>query len=125
MVGFDEIDLVMEILNERTVVAYEVRHYVPVALQDVQLIVHAKLEGLIDDLKSELEPSFLEMTGTGPHASGCACCIFLLSPSTYRNREVDNLSIKDAQQRMAKNFRESAARPLFSGTAVSSTNFPI
>ena len=39
-------------------------------------------------------------------------------------REVDNLSVKDAQQRMARDFRENASRPLFSGITVNlSRNF--
>lgn len=76
MVGFDEIDLVMDMLNERAAVVHE-------------------LEGVVD-LPLRSEPS----TSAGLHATG-----------------LDNLSVEDARQRMAKNFREHAARPLFSGIA--------
>lgn len=74
MVGFDEIDLVMDMLNERAAVVHEVRHYLTLS-QRFQLIMRTKLEGVVD-LPLRSEPS----TSAGLHATGCACCkIFTFS----------------------------------------------
>ncbi|RDB22853.1 putative helicase mug81 [Hypsizygus marmoreus] len=67
LIGFDEIDLVMDILKERAFVAREL-----------------KIRAL---------------------------------PNTDHVKDLESLSAEDARRRMEKNFRENAARPLFSGTA--------
>lgn len=81
------------------------------------LMVHTKLEEIVT-LNSGLESSLLTI-GTESHAPGCAYREVLMSSSfTYHKGAVNRMSAKDAQERMAKNFRENAARPLFSGVAV-------
>jgi hypothetical protein len=70
MVGFDEIDLVMDILSERAAVAREVRRYVPTS-QVFGLMVRTKLEDVVDT-SSGLDPSFLT-TDTGLRPPGRAC----------------------------------------------------
>jgi hypothetical protein len=80
MVGFDEIDLVMDILNERAAVAHEVGRYVP-PTQRFRLIVDMKLEGIVDSTWGP-EPSFLT-AGAKSHAPGCACCKLLIFSFVY------------------------------------------
>jgi hypothetical protein len=76
-----------------------------------------KLEALVVDTLPGLESSLLT-TSAGSQATVCACHHFLSIYFAYGIREVDDFSIVDAQQRMAKSFRKNAARPLFSGIAV-------